>query len=245
MMTRSLASITLAALLTALSSIEVSIAQAKQQCSAASPSDPHGQWWSYRLIDGRKCWYEGKPGLSKSLLEWPREVSTRPASSEEVKSAAPEKPRTPLDSQAWAPNSKAPAPSDPDTFEARWPAGTVENATSVKDAGPASPKVNNDGSPLRKADKLRSFDSVQPKVTRTLAIVPGQPLPVPVPTPFATAGAQSDAAPHVTAPPETLPLATEDDIRQADEEHHRHRDICPYGRTYFNVNGHQHWRCKL
>ena len=245
MMTRLLASITLAALLTALSSIEVSIAQAKQQCSAASPSDPHGQWWSYRLIDGRKCWYEGKPGLSKSLLEWPREVSTRPASSEEVKSAAPEKPRTPLDSQAWAPNSKAPAPSDPDTFEARWPAGTVENATSLTVAGPASPKVNNDGPPLRKADKLRSFDSVQPKVTRTLAIVPGQPLPVPVPTPFATAGAQSDAAPQVTAPPETLPLATEDDIRQAEEEHHRHRDICPYGRTYFNVNGHQHWRCKL
>ena len=244
MMTRSLVSITLAALLTALSSIEVSIAQAKQQCSAASPSAQHGQWWSYRIIDGRKCWYEGKPGLSKSLLEWPREVSTRPASSEEVKSTVPEKPRTPLDSQAWAPNSKASAPSESDSFEARWLSGTVENATSVTDAGPASPKVNNDGPPLRKADKLRSFDSVQPKVTRTLVVAPDQPVPVPVPTPFAAA-TQSDAAPPVTAPPETLPLATEDDIRQAEEEHHRHRDICPYGRTYFNVNGHQHWRCRL
>ena len=244
MMTRPLVSITLAALLTALSSIEVSIAQAKQQCSAASPSAQHGQWWSYRIIDGRKCWYEGKPGLSKSLLEWPREVSTRPASGEEIRSTAPEKPRTPLDSQAWAPNSKASAPPDPDTFEARWPAGTVEKATSVTDAGPATPKVNNDGPPLKKADKLRSFGSVQPNVTRTLVIVPDQPLPLPLPTPFAAA-TQSDAAPPVTAPPETLPLATEDDIRQADEEHHRHRDICPYGRTYFNVNGHQHWRCRL
>ena len=244
MMTRPLASITLAALLTALSSIEVSIAQAKQQCSAASPSYPHGQWWSYRMIDGRKCWYEGKPGLSKSLLEWPREVSTRPASGGEVGSTAPEKPRTPLDSQAWAPNSKASAPSDPDTFEARWLARTVENATSVTDAGPATPEVNNDGPPLKKADKLRSVGSVQPTVTRTLAIVPDQPVPVPVPTPF-VAATQSDAAPPVTAPPETLPLATEDDIRQAEEEHHRHRDICPYGRSYFNVNGHQHWRCRL
>ena len=243
-MTQPLASITLAALLTALSSIEVSIAQARQQCSAASPSDQHGQWWSYRIIDGRKCWYEGKPGLSKSLLEWPREVSTRPASSEEVKSTAPEKPRTPLDSQAWAPNSKASAPSDPDTFEARWLSGPVENATSVTNAGSATPKVNDDRPPLKKADKLRSFGSVQPNVTRTLVIVPDQPIPVPVPTPFAAA-TQSDAAPPVTAPPETLPLATEDDIRQADEEHHRHRDICPYGRTYFNVNGHQHWRCRL
>jgi hypothetical protein len=120
----------------------------------------------------------------------------------------------------------------------------VEKATSVTDAGPATPNVNNDGPPLKKADKLRSFSSVQPKVTRTLAIVPDQPVPVPVPTPFAAA-TQPDAAPPVTAPPETLPLATEDDIRQADEEHHRHRDICPYGRTYFNVNGHQHWRCRL
>ena len=244
MMTRSLVSITLAALLTALSSIEVSIAQAKQQCSAASPSAQHGQWWSYRIIDGRKCGYEGKPGLSKSLLEWPEEVSAPPASGEEVKSTVPEKPRTPLDSQAWAPNSKASAPSESDSFEARWLSGTVENATSVTDAGPGTLKVNNDRPPLKKADKLRSFGSVQPKVTRTLVVAPDQPVPVPVPTPFAAA-TQSDAAPPVTAPPETLPLATEDDIRQAEEEHHRHRDICPYGRTYFNVNGHQHWRCRL
>ena len=244
MMTRPLASITLAALLTALPSIEVSIAQANQQCRAASPSDQHGQWWSYRIIDGRKCWYEGKPGLSKSLLEWPREVSTRPASSEEVKSTVPEKPRTPLDSQAWAPNSKASVPSDPDPFEARWLPRTGENATSVTDAGPATPKDNNDGPPLKKADKLRSFDSVQPKVTRTLVIVPDQPLPSPVPTPFAAA-AQSDAAPPVATPLETLPLATEDDIRQAEEEHHRHRDICPHGRTYFTINHHQYWRCRL
>ena len=242
-MTQPLASITLAALLTALPSIEVSIAQAKQQCSAASPSAQHGQWWSYRIIDGRKCWYEGKPGLSKSLLEWPREVSTRPASSEE-KSTVPEKPRTPLDSQAWAPNSKASAPSESDSFEARWLSGTVENATSVTDAGPGTLKVNNDRPPLKKADKLRSFGSVQPKVTRTLVVAPDQPVPVPVPTPFAAA-TQSDAAPPVTAPPETLPLATEDDIRQAEEEHHRHRNICPYGRTYFTMNHRQYWRCRL
>jgi len=54
-MTRPLISITLAAFLTALSSIEGSIAQAKQQCSAAMPSNPQGHWWSYRLIDGRNA----------------------------------------------------------------------------------------------------------------------------------------------------------------------------------------------
>jgi hypothetical protein len=178
MMTRPLASITLAAFLTALSSIGVSIA-AKQQCSAAMPSNPQGHWWSYRLIDGRKCWYEGKPGLSKSLLEWPVEVSAPPASGEEVASV-PEKARNPLNSQAWAPNSQAWAPSDPDTFEARWRARTVEEAASVTDAGPGTPEVDG-GPPLKKTDRLQSpyFDSIQAKVTHTLVIVPDQPLPVP------------------------------------------------------------------
>lgn len=44
------------------------MAEAKQ-CSAERPSDTKAHW-SYRLIDGRKCWYEGENGLSKSLLEW-------------------------------------------------------------------------------------------------------------------------------------------------------------------------------
>jgi hypothetical protein len=42
--------------------------QAKQ-CSTERPPDARS-YWSYRLIDGRKCWYEGKPMLSKSLLHW-------------------------------------------------------------------------------------------------------------------------------------------------------------------------------
>src|SRR5215471_18514477 len=136
MKTSLLASISLAAFLTALSSIEVSIAQAKQQCSAAMPSNPQGRWWSYRLIDGRKCWYEGKPGLSKSLLEWPEEAPARPASAQkatntvpEIANTVPETARNPLNWQAWAPLSQAPlsqarAPSDPDSFEARWRART-------------------------------------------------------------------------------------------------------------------------
>src|SRR6516225_7252087 len=78
----------------ALSAFGVPAVLAKQQCSAAMPSDVHGHWWSYRLIDGRKCWYEGKPGLSKSLLEWPAQAkSVEPKSAEprsaEAKTAEP------------------------------------------------------------------------------------------------------------------------------------------------------------
>ncbi|MGY3619004.1 hypothetical protein ACVJGD_005200 [Bradyrhizobium sp. USDA 10063] len=87
-------------------------AQAKQQCSAAMPSNPHGQWWSYRLIDGRKCWYAGKPMLSKALLEWPKEAPAK-AGSAEVGGVLAAKPGDPLDAQEVA-------LKDSDTFEARW-----------------------------------------------------------------------------------------------------------------------------
>jgi hypothetical protein len=59
--------IAFAACIATLSSIGIPTAQAKQQCSAAMPSNPHG-YWSWRLIDGRKCWYEGKPMLCWSGL---------------------------------------------------------------------------------------------------------------------------------------------------------------------------------
>ena len=88
-------------------------AQAKQSCNAAVPSHQQGQWWSYRMIDGRKCWYEGKPMLSKSLLEWPKATSAQPVSTAKVTSVVTPKPGNPLDAQARV-------LKDPDTFEALW-----------------------------------------------------------------------------------------------------------------------------
>ena len=75
--------------------IEMPTARAEQKCSAAMPSNPRGHW-SWRLIDGRKCWYEGKPMLSRSLLEWPQQVSTQPNSDGELASVLPEKFGNPL-----------------------------------------------------------------------------------------------------------------------------------------------------
>jgi hypothetical protein len=36
----------------------------------ASPGS--GGNWTWRLIDGRKCWYEGRPDISKDNLRWIR-----------------------------------------------------------------------------------------------------------------------------------------------------------------------------
>jgi len=38
------------------------------ECQAGPQAgDSH---WAWRLIDGRKCWYRGAPGMDKSLLHW-------------------------------------------------------------------------------------------------------------------------------------------------------------------------------
>src|SRR5580693_3302971 len=94
--------IAFAACIAMLSSIGIPTARAKQECMTAMPSNPHG-YWSWRLIDGRKCWYEGKPMLSKSALEWPALASAPPDSNVEIGNALTERSSNPLDSQAMAP----------------------------------------------------------------------------------------------------------------------------------------------
>lgn len=130
-MSKQLSSRTLTAFVAALLLLGMPRVEAKQQCSAAMPSNPNGKWWSYRLIDERKCWYEGKPGLSKSFLEWPKEASAQPSRNDAV-NIVPEKRFNPLDAQTWAPKEavQAWAPEEavqarapnyvPDTFDALW-----------------------------------------------------------------------------------------------------------------------------
>ncbi len=43
-------------------------------CQASRPAGPGPSAW--RLIDGRKCWYEGAVGMDKSLLHWPPPKTT-------------------------------------------------------------------------------------------------------------------------------------------------------------------------
>jgi hypothetical protein len=107
---RPLVSIFLAVALAALALIGTTTADAKQQCSTAAASQGY---WSWRMIDGRKCWYEGKPMLSKSELEWATQSAARPAPTDEPASAPPEMRRDPMDAQARVPD-------DSGTFEALW-----------------------------------------------------------------------------------------------------------------------------
>ena len=100
--------------ISALVPIGMLTAQARAQIKecVASPSKAQGHW-SWRLIDGRKCWYAGKAMISKSLLRWP---AAAPAQAK-VKVAPPvtvvtEKRSGPMNAQARM--------LDDDSFESRW-----------------------------------------------------------------------------------------------------------------------------
>ena len=91
------------------------------QCSVARPSSAQGSW-SWRLIDGRKCWYAGKTMISKSLLQWPAKASVQakadPAPAPAPVTVAAEKRSDPLDAQARLLEYA-------NSFEARWRARAI------------------------------------------------------------------------------------------------------------------------
>src|SRR3981081_216576 len=97
--------------------IGVQTADAKQ-CSAAMPSNPQGHW-SYRLIDGRKCWYEGENNFPKSLLQWPEQTSALSAFGK----GEPSPEEVPPVTQTVSPHAEPNNQSDSESFEARWRAG--------------------------------------------------------------------------------------------------------------------------
>jgi hypothetical protein len=84
-------------------------AQAKQ-CSSERPANARSHW-SYRLVDGRKCWYEGKPMLAKSILHWP--LARARETHDDREPIVPENVYNLLDAQAFIPDNS-------EGFETRW-----------------------------------------------------------------------------------------------------------------------------
>jgi hypothetical protein len=67
------------------------------ECQSSPGHD--GKWWSYRIVDGRNCWYQGSPGRSKDLLRWARQspppVLARPVPGDSPHPAPPVPPQQP------------------------------------------------------------------------------------------------------------------------------------------------------
>lgn len=84
------------------------------ECQRELPKNRQG-YWSYRIIDGRTCWYPGRRMISKSLLHW------------RVDARAPEPVAKPTNSTAVKlsddpdPDSCcSPRPDLGGSFESRW-----------------------------------------------------------------------------------------------------------------------------
>lgn len=52
--------------------IGMTASAAALECKASAPSNSSDQW-SYRLIEGRQCWYQGR-GMEKAQLRWGEEI---------------------------------------------------------------------------------------------------------------------------------------------------------------------------
>jgi hypothetical protein len=123
-------------------------AQAKQ-CHAARPSNAQA-YWSYRLIDGRKCWYEGKPGFSKSLLQWPaaQAAEKNPRREPDARPAGAASKYNPLDAQASI-TSDPEAQTNPETAD-RIAAPSRGNLTSDDLRAWGNTKMTMAGEPVLK-----------------------------------------------------------------------------------------------
>ena len=89
------------------------------ECNVARPSNAHAHW-SWRQIDGRKCWYSGKTMISKSMLRWPPKASMQAKADPKPApvAVAAEKRSDPLEAQARLLEYA-------NSFEARWRARAI------------------------------------------------------------------------------------------------------------------------
>jgi hypothetical protein len=58
------------ALILAIGAVIGTLVARADECLPAKPGNQRGQYYSWRVIDGRACWYVGRPGRSKSQLHW-------------------------------------------------------------------------------------------------------------------------------------------------------------------------------
>jgi hypothetical protein len=95
----------------ALSFLGTSAASAIE-CKAEMPGARSG-YWSWRIIDGKRCWYSGRAGMDKANLQWPKSAAA-PLSVD----STPEQ----VSPQTYSANAESYSPKPEElSFEQRWP----------------------------------------------------------------------------------------------------------------------------
>ena len=77
----------------------ISSAASATECQSSPGQD--GKWWSWQIVDSKRCWYEGRPGRSKDQLQWAKQspplIVTRPDPGDSPHPAPPVPPQQPTE----------------------------------------------------------------------------------------------------------------------------------------------------
>jgi hypothetical protein len=93
------------------------------ECQTEVPSGA-SEYWSWRIIDGKKCWYPGRPGMSKANLLWPKTGGPTTGQSRTPEAIEQNGFRNSLpDVTPQPPQSEVSRPKGETTFKERWPSG--------------------------------------------------------------------------------------------------------------------------
>ena len=105
----------------------ISSAHAADRVIKCEPQRVHdNRYWSFRIIDGRSCWYPGRPGKPKSELRWALRSATTTVRTSEVEQ--PVAPPVALVGPEAAPDEPA---SSPPPLAAQAPVLTEEMLLSA------------------------------------------------------------------------------------------------------------------
>src|SRR5262245_59099230 len=77
-----------------------------------------GHYWAYRIIDGRECWYPGRPGKPKNELYWGR--GTTPSARQTVDQPEPETETVPSEPPTRLADAPPEKPQIAEAMPAEW-----------------------------------------------------------------------------------------------------------------------------
>ena len=117
------ARVTKASLSIAVALLLISSAASATECRSSPGQD--GKWWSWRIVDSKRCWYEGRPGRSKDQLQWAKQspplVVTRPDPGDSPHRALPDPPQQPIKIVNTTPKVVSTMSIPTPTRRCRWP----------------------------------------------------------------------------------------------------------------------------
>jgi hypothetical protein len=89
-------------------------------CKPEMPAARSG-YWSWRIIDGKRCWYPGRPGMEKANLQWQKSATTPPPI-DAKNQVSPETHPDQVSPEAYSAKAQSYSPKSEElSFEQRWP----------------------------------------------------------------------------------------------------------------------------